>query len=63
MTMNGLQDLIDEGRRRAGSSGPEGQRLEHRSGSHQDLGNVLPRQKVLGMDWWIYLVVQKHVFQ
>ena len=58
VTMNGLQDLIDEGnavgngtivfRILVGSSGPEGQRLEHRSGN---LGNVRSRQKVLGMDW------------
>ena len=71
VTMNGLQDLIDEEnavgngtivfRILVGSSGPEGQRLEHRSGSHQNLGNVRSRQKVLGVDWWIYLVVQKHV--
>ena len=43
--MNGLQDLIDKwnavgngtvvSRILVGSSGPEGQRLEHRSGSHQ----------------------------
>ena len=71
VTANGLQDLIDEEnavgngtivfRILVGSSGPEGQRLEHRSGSHQNLGNVRSRQKVLGVEWWIYLVVQKHV--
>ena len=50
MTMNGSQDLIDEGnavgngkivfRILVGPSSPEGQCLEHRSGSHQNLGNV-----------------------